>query len=259
MRHQLTSFIFLKDTMKKARFGLVGKDISYSFSKRYFTEKFSDLGLGDHSYENFDIANIEDFKTTIIRNRDLKGLNVTIPYKESIIPYLDELDVQAEEIGAVNTIKFKGSRLKGYNTDAYGFENTMLPYLKPHHTKALILGTGGASRAVAYVLKSLGISFLYVSRNPDKNQIGYHDLTESEMKEFTIIINCTPVGTYPNTEQQPEIPYKLISENHFLFDLIYNPEKTGFLKEGQIRGASVLNGFGMLQLQADRSWEIWHE
>ncbi len=243
--------------MKKNRFGLIGKDISYSFSKKYFTEKFSDMGMDDHSYENFDLQAIEEFNSVLRNNKTIKGLNITIPYKEAVIAYLTELDEQAEKIGAVNTIQFTDSGLKGYNTDAYGFQTTLLPYLRPHHKKALILGTGGASKAVAYVLGELGIEHTFVSRNPMDNQIGYHDLTEKVMQEFTILVNCTPLGTHPNVEQMPDIPYTYITDKHFLFDLIYNPEKTVFLKEGEIRGASISNGLRMLQLQADKAWEIW--
>lgn len=243
--------------MKKNRFGLIGKDISYSFSKKYFTEKFSDMGMDDHSYENFDLQAIEDFKSLVENNKNLKGLNVTIPYKEAVIPYLTDLDKQAKRIGAVNTIQFTDSGLKGFNTDAYGFQTTLLPYLKSHHKKALILGSGGASKAVAYVLGELGIVHTYVSRKPMDNQIGYQDLNEKVMQEFTVLVNCTPLGTSPNVEQKPDIPYTYLTNKHFLFDLIYNPEKTAFLKEGEIRGASISNGLRMLQLQADKAWEIW--
>lgn len=243
--------------MKKNRFGLIGKNISYSFSKKYFTEKFSDMGMDDHSYENFDLQAIEEFKNVLENNKNVKGLNVTIPYKEAVIPYLTELDSQAEKIGAVNTIQFTDIGLKGFNTDAYGFQTTLLPFLKWHHKKALILGTGGASKAVAHVLEELGIAHTFVSRMPIDNQIGYQDLTEKMMQEFTVLVNCTPLGTHPNVGQKPNIPYTYLTDKHFLFDLIYNPEKTAFLKEGEIRGASISNGLRMLQLQADKAWEIW--
>jgi len=243
--------------MKKHVFGLVGRDISYSFSKRYFTDKFSHMGLVGHSYQNFDLQSIKEFKSVLERNPDIKGLNVTIPYKEEVIPYLDAIDEQAKKIGAVNTIQFTDSGIKGFNTDTYGFQNVMLPFLKPYHTHALILGTGGASKAVAYVLGELGISYKFVSRSPSENQFGYKDLTESVMQDFKVIINCTPLGTHPDIDQKPDVPYSSITDKHFLFDLIYNPEKTAFLKEGEIRGASITNGLRMLQLQADRAWEIW--
>lgn len=243
--------------MKKVRFGLIGKNISYSFSRGYFTEKFSDLGLADHSYENFDLQTIREFKGVVENNRNIKGLNVTIPYKEAIIPYLDELDGQAKKIGAVNTVQFTDKGLKGFNTDVYGFRNTIFPYLKTHHKKALILGTGGASKAVAFVLGELGIQNKSVSRNPSDNQINYQAVTESVLQEFTVLVNCTPLGTHPNVDEKPDIPYSSLTERHFLFDLIYNPEKTAFLKEGEIRGARILNGLRMLELQADKAWEIW--
>ncbi len=245
--------------MKKQRFGLVGKNISYSFSKGYFTDKFSNLELEGYSYENFDVQNIDEFPELLKSNPEVVGLNVTIPYKQEVIPYLDELDAQAKEIGAVNTIKFDGKRLIGYNTDAYGFQKSIEPFLKTHHTKALILGTGGASKAIAFVLGQLGIGVTYVSRNPDATQIGYQDLNLSVLENHTILVNCTPLGTHPNVDQKPDILYTHITEKHLLFDLIYNPEKTAFLKEGKQRGADIVNGLEMLKLQADRAWEIWRE
>jgi shikimate dehydrogenase len=244
--------------MKKS-FGLVGKNISYSFSKGYFNEKFSALGLKNYSYENFDLQHIEEFENLIETHKDLRGLNVTIPYKEAVIPYLTELDAQATKIGAVNTIQFTPKGLKGFNTDAFGFEKSITPFLRSYDKKALILGTGGASKAIAFVLENLGISKTFVSRTPQKNQMGYLDLTSAVMKDFTVLINCTPLGTYPNIEKKPEIPYDMITDRHFLFDLIYNPAKTAFLKEGEKRGATITNGYRMLELQADRAWEIWHE
>ncbi len=244
--------------MEKHRFGLVGKNISYSFSKGYFTDKFLDLGLEGYSYENFDLQHIDELPELIKSNPDLKGLNVTIPYKQEVIPYLDELDAQAKEIGAVNTIKFEGKRLIGYNTDAYGFRKSIEPFLKPNHTKALILGTGGASKAIAFVFEQLGIDVTYVSRNPDTSQIGYEDINHSVLENHAILVNCTPLGTHPNIAEKPDVPYSHITEKHLLFDLIYNPEKTAFLKEGKQRGADIVNGLRMLQLQADRAWEIWN-
>ncbi|SDE58702.1 shikimate dehydrogenase [Pricia antarctica] len=245
--------------MKKYRFGLVGKNISYSFSKGYFTDKFSNLGLEGYSYENFDLQHIDELPELLTSNPEVMGLNVTIPFKQEVIAYLDELDTQAEEIGAVNTIKFDGKRLIGYNTDAYGFQKSIEPFLKSRHTKALILGTGGASKAIAFVLGQLGIGVTYVSRNPDATQIGYDDLTRSVLENHLVLVNCTPLGTYPNLDQKPDIPYTHITKQHLLFDLIYNPEKTAFLQEGKQRGADIVNGLGMLQLQADRAWEIWRQ
>jgi len=246
------------ENTEKSRFGLVGKNISYSFSKGYFTQKFKELGLNHHSYENYDLAAIEDFQDLIEQNKNLKGLNVTIPYKELVIPYLDKLNPKAEKIGAVNTIKFTKKGLKGFNTDIYGFKKSIQPFLKKRHKKALILGTGGASKAVAFVFDEMGIKFKYVSRNPRKRQLSYTDLREEILRNYTVMVNCTPQGTYPNIEDKPDIPYQFITKKHLLFDLIYNPEKTSFLMEGEKRGASISNGLRMLELQAEKAWEIWN-
>lgn len=239
-------------------FGLVGKNISYSFSKKYFTHKFLELGLNDCSYENFDLATIEQFSTLLRSRPGLKGLNVTIPYKEAIIPFLDDLDPEAARIGAVNTIRISPRGLTGFNTDAYGFRRSLEPMLQPQHTKALILGTGGASKAVAYVLDTLAISFSYVSRRGTQGLFAYEDLTPDIMDTHTVIINCTPLGTYPNIDEKPALPYSRIGERHLLFDLIYNPAKTAFLKEGEKHGAQILNGLRMLELQAEKAWAIWN-
>lgn len=248
-----------KETKSKL-FGLLGKNISYSFSKGYFTEKFTNLGLNNHKYINFDISEISDLKEVLISNEKLKGLNVTIPYKEEVIPYLDKLDKTAEKIGAVNTIKFtKRGNLKGYNTDAIGFENSLVPLLKNHHKNALILGTGGASKAVAFVLKKNNIKFKFVSRNPSgKKEFSYNDVTENILKNHQIIINCTPLGTSPNINFCPEIPYEFLTENHLLYDLIYNPAVTKFLEKGKQKGSTIKNGLEMLQLQAEEAWRIWN-
>ena len=240
------------------RYGLIGKNISYSFSKGYFTQKFLDSNLLDCSYDNFDLQNIEQFTKLLQETKNLKGINVTIPYKEEILPYLTEIDEKAKRIGAVNTIKFNSNGLKGYNTDVYGFKKSLVPLLKEHHKKALILGTGGASKAVAYVLRELGIPYLFVSRVPEENHISYQALTKNLLEEYTIIVNCTPLGTYPNVEVKPEIPYNYINKNHLLYDLIYNPEKTAFLKKGEEQGATIVNGLKMLQLQAEKAWDIWN-
>lgn len=244
--------------LEKNNYGLVGKNIAYSFSEGYFAQKFKTLGLNGHSYKNFDLSRIEDFQELIAHTEDLKGLNVTIPYKEAIIPYLHSLDKKAKKIGAVNTIRFTKKGLKGYNTDCYGFKKAISPFLKKHHKKALILGTGGASKAVAYVFDAWNIPFKFVSRKPSINEIGYHELAEETMKEYTILVNCTPLGTYPNIEEKPTLPYYLITERHLLFDLIYNPEKTAFLQEGEKQGAAISNGLRMLELQAEKAWEIWN-
>jgi shikimate dehydrogenase len=249
-----------KDQKRQHRFGLVGKDISYSFSEQYFTKKFERLNLEDHTYQNFDISSSENFPDIIAKEENLKGLNVTIPYKEEVLDYLHVIDGEAKKIGAVNTIKIlENNRLKGFNTDVYGFETSLTPLLKKHHSKALILGTGGASKAVNYVLNKLDIEVLFVSRNPkSENEISYNDLTESILKSYTVIVNCTPIGTHPAVDECPNIPYKYITSNHLLFDLIYNPSRTLFLKKGMEKNAQVSNGFKMLELQAEKSWEIWN-
>jgi shikimate dehydrogenase len=247
-----------KTEQKIHSFGLIGKNISYSFSKTYFNNKFTSMNLVSHGYENFDLSKIEEFPALIKKHNTLKGLNVTIPYKEAIIPYLDSLNEQAERIGAVNTIKFTKEGLKGYNTDVYGFKKSFQPFLKESHNKALILGTGGASKAVAFVLKELGISFKYVSRNPIGDQIGYTDLNKKIISSHTVLINCTPLGTFPDTDAKPNIPYKFLTSNHLLFDLIYNPVKTAFLLSGESKGAIICNGAKMLELQAEKAWQIWN-
>lgn len=247
---------------KNKLYGLLGKNISYSFSSGYFTEKFDSLGLNDSKYVNFDIETIIDFKKVYTDYASvLHGMNVTIPYKQQIIPYLDILDAVADEIGAVNTIKFtKNGKLKGYNTDIYGFQKSLEPLLENFHQKALILGTGGASKSVVYVLKKLSIDVLIVSRKPtNENEISYDQITENIMEDYNIIINCTPLGTFPETDKCPDIPYEFITNKHLLYDLIYNPSMTTFLKKGKEKGAILKNGFDMLQLQAEKSWEIWNE
>ncbi len=249
----------MERTEKQRRsYGLIGKNIAYSFSRGYFKEKFLKLGLEQDVYVNFDIQSIADFPAVIEANPDLRGLNVTIPYKEAIIPYLKTLDPVARDIGAVNTIKFTSKGLIGHNTDVYGFEQALIPLLAPHHIKALILGTGGASKAVAYVLKKLKINYQYVSRKEGKGYLHYEDLDPTTLSEHPIIVNCTPLGTFPDVEAKPMIPYSALNTNHLLFDLIYNPEKTAFLREGEKKGATITNGLKMLELQADRSWEIWN-
>lgn len=246
----------------KHLFGLLGKNISYSFSRGYFTEKFDLLNLSNHHYVNFDIQNVSEIKTVLKDNANsLKGMNVTIPYKESIFEYLDKVNKKARKIGAVNTIKLTSKgELIGFNTDFYGFKNSLKPLLKKHHKKALILGTGGASKAVAYALKKLDIDYNFVSRNGDGDTIfRYDDLNKKSIEEYTIIINCTPLGTHPNTDSCPNIPYQFISEKHLLYDLIYNPNETLFLSKGKQQGAIIKNGLEMLELQAEKAWEIWQK
>ncbi len=242
-------------------YGLIGKDISYSFSKNYFSIKFNDENIKDATYQNFDIAAITNFKDRVLSTKGLAGLNVTIPYKETIIPYLDSLDKKAKQIGAVNTIKLtKKGKLKGYNTDIYGFKKSLKPHLKKHHQKALILGTGGASKAIAYVLNKLKIEFHFVSRQASKNVSYTYDLlTQDIINDHQIIINCSPVGTFPNVDQAPILPYDGISSKHILFDLIYNPSQTLFLKQGKQQGATTINGYDMLVFQAEKAWRIWNK
>jgi len=242
------------------KFGLVGKNISYSFSQKYFTEKFKQLGLNSYKFRNYDIPEIEEFPFILYhREEDFKGLNVTIPYKQSVIRYLDEIKGDALKIGAVNTIKIIDVNLLiGYNTDVYGFQKSIEPLLKNHHKKALILGTGGASKAIAFTFEKLGVEYTFVSRNVGENSMLYSLLTEQIIAENTIIVNCTPLGTHPDIENAPNIPYNFISEKHLLFDLIYNPLETKFLREGKKRGAIIKNGLEMLEFQAEKSWEIWN-
>ncbi|WP_047245881.1 shikimate dehydrogenase family protein [Maribacter thermophilus] len=240
------------------KFGLVGKNISYSFSRGYFAKKFKELGLNGYSYVNFDLANISELNDLIVKTENLKGLNVTIPYKEEIIPFLENLDNAAAEIGAVNTVKFNKDSMTGYNTDAYGFQKSLEPHLKEYHKNALILGTGGASKAIAYVLKKLEIPYKFVSRTKREDGYTYPELTKDIIEDRLLIINCTPLGTYPDVDNKPNIPYEHLNKRHLLFDLIYNPETSAFLKNGRAKGATTLNGLRMLELQAEKAWEIWN-
>lgn len=239
------------------QFGLIGYPLSHSFSKGYFTEKFLKENISYCSYDVFPLEKIEEFVELCNTHNNLCGLNVTIPYKEKIIPYLDGLHEEALAIGAVNTIKFINGKKIGYNTDCYGFEQSLKPLLKTQHTSALILGTGGASKAIEYVLKKLKIKFQYVSRKKTNNAITYDEINNDMVKESLLIINCSPIGMYPFVDAVPEIPFDAVSDQHLLYDLIYNPEETLFLKEGKIRGARTKNGLDMLYLQAEKSWEIW--
>jgi shikimate dehydrogenase len=245
--------------MKKL--GLLGKNIGYSFSRNYFTGKFKNEGLAnDFIYENYDIDSIEKFSEILKNTPDLIGLNVTIPYKEAVIPFLDELSEEAKQIGAVNTIKVaKNGKLIGNNTDYYGFMESLKPLLKNHHKKALILGTGGAAKAVAFSLKKMNIESVFVSREAKENTISYQNLNTQTFNLYQIIINCTPLGTSPKTELSPDIPYEGFTPNHIAYDLIYNPEKTAFLKKAESKGAVIKNGYEMLVLQAEKAWKIWNK
>ena len=246
--------------MKK--YGLIGYPLTHSFSKRFFTEKFEKEEKNE-SYDNYEISSVDLLPEIIHSDPLLFGLNVTIPYKEKIIPFLDELDDSSARVGAVNTIKIirKKGRLilKGFNTDVYGFETSLRPLLEPHHRKALILGTGGASKAIKFVLGKLGISFISASIEELKeNEIRYEQIDREIIREHLLIINATPLGTYPKTETFPLIPYEYITEKHLLFDLVYNPPMTKFMEKGKQQGAAVKNGLEMLQLQALKSYSIWN-
>lgn len=246
----------------KRKFGLIGFPLSHSFSRKFFTEKFSNEGI-DAEYLNFEITSITDLHHLIDSHPDLEGFNVTIPYKELIISYLDFIDEAARQIKAVNTVKIdrKGHRitLHGYNTDIHGFQESIKPLLQNYHHKALVLGTGGASKAVIKALDNLRIETILVSRNPEeKGEISYNDLDEDVMGNYKIIVNTTPIGTYPNAEGCPAIPFEWITPKHLLFDLVYNPEITEFLKQGKQHGATIKNGLEMLHLQALAAWEIWN-
>jgi len=241
-------------------FGLLGRNIDYSFSRKYFTERFERDQQSHFSYVNFDLQDISEFPAVIKNNRDLKGLNVTIPYKESVIPFLDKMSKNATKIGAVNTIKFtKKGYLKGYNTDYYGFRKTLKPLLQPHHKKALILGTGGASKGVAFALEQLGILYTFVSRTASENAIDYSLINVTTFDNYQIVINCTPIGTSPEVDKFPDLPYEYFTDKHIAFDLIYNPEETLFLKKAKTNGAVVKNGYDMLVFQAEKSWKIWNK
>lgn len=240
-------------------FGLIGHPLTHSFSKKYFEEKFKNEAINNCSYEFFDIDSIEKIKVIIDNNENLKGLNVTIPYKEKVIPFLNELSEEAKKIGAVNTIKIENSKLIGYNTDYYGFKQSLKPFIEINHERALILGTGGASKAVFHALNDLNIQCILVSRNPKKeNEISYDEVNEYVLKYHQIIVNTTPVGTFPNVNEKPLLNYDCVTSQHLLYDLVYNPELTQFLAEGQRKGATTLNGYQMLQLQAEKAWKIWN-
>ena len=239
-------------------FGLLGKNISYSFSKSFFTEKFEEEDI-DASYRNFDLDSIADLKEMLQENPDVEGLNVTIPYKEAILPMLDDIDPDAQNIKAVNTVKIsEEGKLKGYNTDYIGFSESLKPYLQDHHKKALILGTGGASKAINYALQKMGIDSTFVSRTADEHMYSYEELDDIALREHQLIINCTPIGTYPNVSDCPEIPVEEITSKHLVFDLIYNPPITKLMELSKVRGATVLNGLKMLEIQADEAWKIWN-
>ena len=241
-------------------YGLIGYPLGHSFSKQYFAEKFAREDLNNCYFEAFPISSIDQFPALVKANPDLKGLSVTIPYKEQVLGFVTELSKEVKHIGATNCIKVQDNKLIAFNTDIIGFQESFCRLLQPHHNKALVLGTGGASKAVQYVLRKLRITFLVVTRaeNLNRGYINYQMVDENIMKEHTIIINCSPVGMSPNENESPDIPYQFISPAHYLYDLIYKPSKTSFLQKGQDRGAAIQNGYDMLLIQAEASWKIWN-
>lgn len=253
-----------KKLMQNRSFGLIGFPLGHSFSKDYFKNKFLSEDIDNVDFQNFELDNLKDFYKLIEKNPQLEGLTVTIPYKETILPLMDKVSDEVKEIGAMNVIKINRKNeqfyLLGYNTDIYGFEKSLLQHLQPHHKQALILGTGGSAKAVAFVLQKIGIDFLFVSRDYRyENALTYRDLTKKSIKQYSLIINATPIGMFPNVDFYPEILYKYLTDKHFLFDLVYNPQQTLFMKKGMEYGAMVCNGYDMLQYQADKAWEIWNE
>lgn len=239
-------------------FGLIGYPLSHSFSKKYFTEKFEKGGIADCRYENFPIPSIDQFQKIFDDHPDLEGLNVTIPYKQQVLPFLYEASEAVKNVGACNCIKVISGKLYGHNTDVIGFEKTLDGKLLPHHKKALVLGSGGASKAVQFVLKNKGIEFLVVSSGNNPHYISYGQLTGELIEKYQLIINTTPLGMQPLTDQYPSLPYLALTTNHYLYDLIYNPAKTLFLRKGEEKGAVIQNGSEMLVIQAEESWKIWN-
>ena len=243
------------------KYGLIGYPLGHSFSISYFNQKFADEGL-DAVYENFEIPTIDALTEVVESNPNLRGLNVTIPYKEKVMPFLDMVSPEARAIGAVNVIKVEhegnNTILKGYNSDVIGFTRSIEPMIEKYHKKALILGTGGASKAIQYGLKSLGLETVFVSRYDRPNTIQYKEITPEIVEEYNVIVNCTPCGMYPHTEECPELPYEAMNNRTILYDLIYNPNETLFMKNGEKYGATTKNGLEMLLLQAFASWDFWH-
>lgn len=240
------------------KFGIIGYPLGHSFSKGFFTEKFARESI-DAQYLNFEIPDVAMLPDVLRNNPELRGLNVTLPHKQAVIPLLDEMSEEAKEIGAVNVIRVRNGKLKGFNSDIIGFTNSIKPLLMPHHKKALILGTGGASKAIRVGLNRLGVEWTYVSRSPREEMITYEDITAETLQAYTVIVNCSPVGMFPKVDAAPAIPYELLSPQHLLFDCVYNPEETLFMKKGREQGATVKNGLEMLHLQAVASWDFWNE
>ncbi|PTN07792.1 shikimate dehydrogenase [Mangrovibacterium marinum] len=245
-------------------YGLIGYRLGYSFSKGFFTEKFQNEKLTEHEYVNFELDSIDEFPEIFKKNDHIAGLNCTIPYKQQIIPYLDEIDEEAAKVGAINTVKIirtgEKIKLKGFNTDIYGFENSLKPMLNEKHKKALILGTGGASKAIKYILDKLGLEYLSASIEDQlyDGEIRYEQIDKALLQEHLVVINATPLGTFPKVDSCANIPYQHLTADHVLFDLVYNPEETLFMKKGKEKGAAVKNGLEMLHGQAIKAWEIWN-
>ena len=240
------------------RYGLIGYPLTHSLSEQYFTQKFIEEGIEDCVYERFSMPSIADLHEILNSHQDLRGFNITIPYKKEVLAFLTERSKAVEEVGACNCVKIESGKLIGYNTDVIGFENSLIPFLKPNHNRALVLGTGGAALAIVYVLQKLGIEFSYVSRTATIGQFSYNDLDASVMASHTLIINTTPLGMFPNIEACPAIPYDLLTPEHHLFDLTYNPAVSTFLAKGMQMGATIQNGQQMFVEQAEQSWRIWN-
>jgi shikimate dehydrogenase len=240
------------------RYGLIGYPLTHSLSQQYFTQKFIEEGIEDCIYERFSIPSITDLHDILQTHPDMCGFNITIPYKKEVLAFLTERSKAVEEVGACNCVKIEAGKLIGYNTDVIGFENSLIPFLKPTHNKALVLGTGGAALAIVYVLQKLGITFNYVSRTAMSGHFTYNDLDASVMASHTLIINTTPLGMFPNIEDCPDIPYNLLTPAHHLFDLTYNPAVSSFLTKGMQMGATIQNGQQMFVEQAEQSWRIWN-
>ena len=240
------------------RYGLIGFPLTHSLSQQYFTQKFIDQEIEDCVYVRFSIPSIGDLHDILKIHPDLCGFNITIPYKKEVLAFLTERSKAVEEVGACNCVKIIDGQLIGYNTDVIGFENSLIPFLKPTHNKALVLGTGGAALAIVYILQKLGIDFSYVSRSATSGQFAYNDLDASVMSSHTLILNTTPLGMFPNIEACPDIPYDLLTPEHHLFDLTYNPALSTFLTKGMQMGATIQNGQQMFVEQAEQSWRIWN-
>lgn len=242
-------------------FGIIGYPLSHSFSQKYFTEKFTEEGIDDAVFKNFSIENIEALSKILQEENTLQGLAVTIPHKKTVLPFLHRATDAVKQMGACNCIRIKDGKLYGHNTDVLGFEESFKPLLQPHHTKALILGGGGAAAAVQFVLQKLNIAYKFVSRYAQKENgvLGYADINEDLMQQYAVIINCTPLGTYPKTDEAPNLPYQFLTPKHYLFDLVYNPPLTKFLALGQQQGATIKNGYDMLTIQAEHNWDIWNK